>query len=87
MSILLDDSRVKAVFINIFGGILRCDVLARGVIKAITQRGLSIPVVARIEGTNIDEGRRLFEESGLPIEMIPSLNEAARVVVEKAKAV
>jgi len=86
MSILLDDSRVKAVFINIFGGILRCDVLARGVIKAITQRGLSIPVVARIEGTNIDEGRRLFEESGLPIEMIPSLNEAARVVVEKAKS-
>jgi succinyl-CoA synthetase beta subunit len=47
---------------------------------------LSIPVVARIEGTNIDEGRRLFEESGLPIEMIPSLNEAARVVVEKAKS-
>lgn len=86
MSILLDDSRVKAVFINIFGGILRCDVLARGVIRAITHRGLNIPVVARIEGTNIDEGRRLFEESGLPIEMIPSLNEAARVVVEKAKA-
>jgi len=85
MSILLDDSRVKVVFINIFGGILRCDVLARGVIKAITQRGLNMPVVARIEGTNIDEGLRLFEESGLPIEMIPSLNEAAKLVVQTAK--
>lgn len=86
MSILLDDQRVKVVFINIFGGILRCDVLARGVINAITRRGLNMPVVARIEGTNIDEGRRLFEESGLAIEMIPSLNEAAKLVVQKAKA-
>ena len=86
MSILLDDSRVKVVFINIFGGILRCDVLARGVIKAIKQRGLALPVVARIEGTSIEEGRSLFEKSGLPIQMIPSLDEAARLVVEKAKS-
>jgi succinyl-CoA synthetase beta subunit len=86
MSILLDDSRVKVVFINIFGGILRCDVLARGVIKAIKQRGLALPVFARIEGTSIEEGRSLFEKSGLPIQMIPSLDEAARLVVEKAKS-
>lgn len=86
MSILLDDERVKVVFINIFGGILRCDVLARGVIKALNQVGARLPVVARIEGTNIDEGRRLFEESGLPIEMISSLDEAARVVVQKTQA-
>jgi succinyl-CoA synthetase beta subunit len=86
MSILLDDERVKVVFINIFGGILRCDVLARGVIKAIKQRGLKMPVIARIEGTNIEEGRILFEESGLPIQMIPSLNDAAKLVVEKAKS-
>ncbi|MGB6063756.1 MAG: ADP-forming succinate--CoA ligase subunit beta [Desulfomonilaceae bacterium] len=84
MSILLDDSNVKAIFINIFGGILRCDVLARGVIKAIKQRGTALPVIARLEGTNIEEGRSLFEESGLPIEMIPALNDAARLVVEKA---
>lgn len=84
-NLLLDDKRVKVVFINIFGGILRCDVLARGVIKAINQRGLKLPVIARIEGTNIELGRKLFLDSGLPIEMIPSLDEAARLVVAKAK--
>jgi succinyl-CoA synthetase beta subunit len=86
MNILLDDGRVKVVFINIFGGILRCDVLARGVIKALNARGVALPIVARIEGTNIEEGRELFEKSGLPIEMIPSLDEAARLVVAKAKS-
>jgi succinyl-CoA synthetase beta subunit len=85
MMILLDDERVKVVFINIFGGILRCDVLARGVIKAIRQHGTELPVIARIEGTNIEEGRRLFEESKLPIKLIPSLNDAAKVVVETAR--
>jgi succinyl-CoA synthetase beta subunit len=86
MSILLDDKRVRAVFINIFGGILRCDVLARGVIRALKRNSVNLPVIARIEGTNIDVGRRLFEESGLPIEMVNSLDEAAELAVEKAKA-
>lgn len=86
MTILLEDTTVKAVFINIFGGILRCDVLARGVIKALNQKGTSLPVIARIEGTNIEEGRSLFEKSGLPIEMIPSLDDAARLVVHQANA-
>jgi succinyl-CoA synthetase beta subunit len=86
MNILLDDTRVKVVFINIFGGILRCDVLARGVIKAFQARGVSLPVIARIEGTNLEEGKRLFKESGLPIEMITSLDEAAKLVVQKAPA-
>jgi succinyl-CoA synthetase beta subunit len=85
MLILLDDKTVKVVFINIFGGILRCDVLARGVIKALRLQDTSLPVIARIEGTNIEEGRNLFESSGLPIQMIPSLDEAARLVVQKAK--
>lgn len=84
MNILLDDERVKAVFINIFGGILRCDVLARGVIRALKARSVHLPVIGRLEGTNIEEGRLLFQESGLPIEMIPSLNDAAKLVVEKA---
>ncbi|MCX5860824.1 MAG: ADP-forming succinate--CoA ligase subunit beta [Deltaproteobacteria bacterium] len=86
MSILLDDQRVKVVFINIFGGILRCDVLARGVIRAINQRGMPLLVIARVEGTNIEEGRSLFENSGLPIEMIPSLDEAARLVVQRTQS-
>ncbi len=85
MNILLDDKRVKVVFINIFGGILRCDVLARGVIKAIKERGLELPVVARIEGTNIELGRKLFADSGLPIQMMSLLDEAAQLVVAKAK--
>ncbi len=84
MTMLLDDSRVRTVFINIFGGILRCDVLARGVIKALRRRQVAIPVVVRIEGTNIEEGRSLFEQSGLPIEMIASLDEAARTAVDRA---
>jgi hypothetical protein len=58
MSILLDDKNVKVIFINIFGGILRCDVLARGVIKALKQRGTALPVIARIEGTNIERAFR-----------------------------
>lgn len=86
MSILLDDKRVRAVFINIFGGILRCDVLARGVIRALKRNSVSLPVIARIEGTNIDVGRRLFEESGLPIQMVNSLDEAAELAVQKASA-
>ncbi|MBM4326745.1 MAG: ADP-forming succinate--CoA ligase subunit beta [Deltaproteobacteria bacterium] len=86
MSILLEDKRVKAVFINIFGGILRCDVLARGVIKALNRYGARLPVIARIEGTNIDIGKQLFEDSGLPIQMIPSLDEAAKLAVEAAQA-
>jgi succinyl-CoA synthetase beta subunit len=86
MSILLEDENVKIVFINIFGGILRCDVLARGVIGALKTKQLALPVIARIEGTNIEEGRKLFDESGLPIQMISSLDDAAKLVVEKAKS-
>jgi len=84
MKILLDDKRVKVVFINIFGGILRCDVLARGVISALKGHSVELPVIARIEGTNIEEGRRLFGDSGLPIQMVPSLDEAARLAVQRA---
>lgn len=85
-TILLDDPKVKVVFINIFGGILRCDVLARGVISAVRRKGVTLPIIARIEGTSIEEGRQLFEESGLPIQLIESLDEAARLVVEKTKS-
>ncbi len=86
MELLLDDPNVRVVFVNIFGGILRCDVLARGVIKSLKRHHVELPVVVRIEGTNIEEGRRLFKESGLPIKMIPSLDEAAKLVVEKARS-
>ncbi|MBU4011549.1 MAG: succinate--CoA ligase subunit beta, partial [Proteobacteria bacterium] len=63
--IILGDKNVKGVFINIFGGILRCDVLAEGVVKAAKKTGIAVPVVIRMEGTNVEIGRKILSESGL----------------------
>ena len=82
--ILLSDTKVRAVLINIFGGILRCDVLAEGVIGAVTQLGVDVPVVIRMEGTNVDAGKRMLRESGLNFTTAESMSEAARQVVELA---
>ena len=82
--ILLSDSKVRAVLVNIFGGILRCDVLAEGVIAAVTELGVSVPIVIRMEGTNVDEGKRMLRESGLNFTTADSMGEAARAVVELA---
>ena len=79
--ILLSDTKVKAVLINIFGGILRCDILAEGVIAAVTQLGVDVPVVIRMEGTNVDEGKRMLKESGLNFSTADSMGEAADLVV------
>ena len=65
--IILSHENVKAVLINIFGGILRCDVLAQGVVEAARKTGLQVPVVVRMEGTNVEEGRRLLASSGLSL--------------------
>lgn len=75
--IILNDPNVKGILINIFGGILRCDVLAQGVVQAATSLGLSVPVVVRMEGTNVDEGRRILAESGLDLINAVSLSDAA----------
>ena len=83
--ILLSDSQVRAVLINIFGGILRCDVLAAGVIAAVTELGVDVPVVIRMEGTNVEEGRRMLGESGLNFTTADTMGEAARQVVEVAR--
>ena len=82
--ILLSDARVRAVLINIFGGILRCDVLAKGVIDAVTELGVDVPVVIRMEGTNVEEGRRMLAGSGLDFTTADTMGEAARQVVEIA---
>ena len=82
--LLLSDTKVRAVLINIFGGILRCDVLADGLIAAVTELGVGVPVVIRMEGTNVDEGRRKLRESGLNFTTADSMGEAARQVVELA---
>jgi len=83
--ILMADTNVKAVLINIFGGILRCDVLAQGVIAAVKDLGVPVPVVIRMEGTNVAEGKRLLAESGLNFTTADSMGEAAATVVALAK--
>jgi succinyl-CoA synthetase beta subunit len=83
--IILSDQRVKALLINIFGGILRCDVLARGVIEAATQEKVDVPIIVRMEGTNVEEGRRLLTESGLTFTVASDLKDAAAKVAATAK--
>ena len=82
--ILMSDKNVKAVLINIFGGILRCDVLAQGVIAAVKELGVPVPIVIRMEGTNVEEGKRLLRESGMNFATADSMGEAATKVVELA---
>ena len=83
--ILMADRNVKAVLINIFGGILRCDVLAQGVIAAVTELRVPVPIVIRMEGTNVEEGKRLLRESGLNFTTADSMGEAAAKVVSLAR--
>ncbi len=80
--IILSDPNVKGILINIFGGILRCDVLASGVVQAAKKIQLSVPVVVRMEGTNVEEGRRILSESGLKLINASDLADAAKKVAE-----
>ena len=80
--IILSDPNVKGILINIFGGILRCDVLADGVVQAAKKTGINVPVVVRMEGTNIEEGRRILAESGLKLTTATDLKDAAAKVAE-----
>jgi succinyl-CoA synthetase beta subunit len=84
--IILSDKNVRAVLINIFGGIMRCDVIAKGVVAAVREMGLSIPVVVRLEGTNVDQGKAILRESGLKITPADGLADAARKVVDAVRA-
>ncbi|HYU80620.1 MAG TPA: ADP-forming succinate--CoA ligase subunit beta [Vicinamibacterales bacterium] len=79
--ILMSDQNVKAVLINIFGGILRCDVLAAGVIAAVKELGVPVPIVIRMKGTNVEEGNRMLAESGLNFATADTMGEAAEKVV------
>ncbi|MCA1977994.1 MAG: ADP-forming succinate--CoA ligase subunit beta [Thiobacillus sp.] len=83
--IILLDPNVKAILINIFGGIVRCDVIAEGIIQAVREVDVKVPVVVRLEGTNADEGRALLAQSGLAILAAESLTHAAELAVEKAQ--
>jgi succinyl-CoA synthetase beta subunit len=83
--ILMSDANVKAVLINIFGGILRCDVLAQGLIAAVTELDVKLPIVIRMEGTNVELGRKMLAESGLNFTSADSMGDAATKVVALAK--
>jgi succinyl-CoA synthetase beta subunit len=83
--ILMADANVKAVLINIFGGILRCDVLASGVIAAVKELDVKVPIVVRMEGTNVEEGKRMLAESGLNFAPVDGMGDAATKVVALAK--
>ena len=82
--ILMSDTNVKAVLINIFGGILRCDVLAAGVIAAVKDLGVPVPIVIRMKGTNVEEGKRMLAESGLNFTTADTMGDAATSVVRLA---
>jgi succinyl-CoA synthetase beta subunit len=83
--ILLSDPHVKAIFINIFGGILRVDVLATAVVAAAKKLNVKLPIILRLEGTNVEEGRRILKESGLKFEVGATMKEAADMAVAAAK--
>ncbi len=83
--ILMSDPGVKVVFINIFGGILRCDTLAKGVTEAVREVNVNVPVVVRLEGTNVEEGRRILNESGLNFTVAIGMKDGAEKVAEALK--
>jgi succinyl-CoA synthetase beta subunit len=79
--IILSDPQVKGIFVNIFGGIMRCDVIATGVVEAAKQLGLTRPLVVRLEGTNVDLGKQILAESGLNIVPADSMADGAQKIV------
>ncbi|HEY8555364.1 MAG TPA: ADP-forming succinate--CoA ligase subunit beta [Burkholderiales bacterium] len=83
--IILSDPNVKAILVNIFGGIVRCDLIAEGIIKAVKEVNVRVPVVVRLEGTNVEKGRELLQTSGLKVTAADSLTEAAKLVVAAAQ--
>jgi succinyl-CoA synthetase beta subunit len=83
--IILSDPNVQGILVNIFGGIMKCDVIAEGVIAAAKEVDLSVPLVVRLEGTNVEKGKELMAKSGLPIIAADDLDDAARKVVEATK--
>jgi succinyl-CoA synthetase beta subunit len=79
--ILTSDKQVKAILVNIFGGIMKCDVIAKGIVAATKAVKVDIPLVVRLEGTNVEDGRRILAESGLAITVGADLDDAAKKAV------
>jgi len=83
--IITSDKNVEGILINIFGGIMRCDIIAEGVVEAVKEVSLSVPLVVRLEGTNVEKGKKILEESGLAITPADNLNDAAQKIVAAVK--
>jgi len=83
--IITADKRVKGILVNIFGGIMRCDVVAEGIIAAVKQVGLKVPLVVRLEGTNVELGKKIIADSGLDVISADDLDDAARKIVDAVK--
>ena len=83
--IILSDPNVKGILVNIFGGIMQCDIIAKGIIAAVEKTALSVPLVVRLEGTNVAEGKKLLKESGLTLTPADSLSAAAQEIVRQVK--
>ena len=84
-SIILSDKHVKGILVNIFGGIMKCDIIAEGIIAAAKSLGVTVPLVVRLEGTNVDLGKKLLNESGLKITAANDLGDAAKKIVAAVK--
>jgi len=80
--IILSDKNVEGILINIFGGIMRCDIIAQGVVEAAKEIGLKIPLVVRLAGTNVEQGKEILKKSGLTIISADNLSDAAKKIVE-----
>ncbi|MBL4786883.1 MAG: succinate--CoA ligase subunit beta, partial [Cohaesibacteraceae bacterium] len=83
--IITSDPKVEGILVNIFGGIMRCDVIAEGVLAAVKEVGLKVPLVVRLEGTNVALGKKIISESGLNVISADDLNDAAQKIVAAVK--
>jgi succinyl-CoA synthetase beta subunit len=84
--IILSDKKVKGILVNIFGGIMKCDIIATGVVAAARQVSLSVPLVVRLEGTNVEQGKQILAESGLDIVAADGMADAAQKIVQAVAA-
>ncbi|HPD91233.1 MAG TPA: succinate--CoA ligase subunit beta, partial [Pararhodobacter sp.] len=83
--IITSDPNVKGILVNIFGGIMRCDIIAEGTIAAVKEVGLKVPLVVRLEGTNVELGKKIINESGLNVIAADNLSDAAQKIVKAVK--
>src|SRR5260221_10549962 len=79
------DPNVKGILVNIFGGIMKCDIIAEGVVAAVKEAGLKVPLLVRLEGTNVDAGKKILRESGLNVVPADDLDDAAQKIVKAVK--